>query len=259
MKDKAERQDLAETTIVMYRNSLMRVLSKINKPIDQITAKDINGFIDDYYNGTKNKNMSWYFSTVAKVFFSWMKKKSISGEIRTWKVREKKVSNIDVGYVKEIIKNPEYDFEYRAIVALLVSSGLRVGECLKLRVDSLDFDENVGKVIGKGQKKTEEPEDFVFSKSTGMMLMDLIAKKGLKDSDLLFGKMTYSNILLYFKNKMGIRPHQLRHTFCTEAVKTLIPTDVQLLARHKSFMTTKRYINPDKKRAMAEYRKKEIG
>lgn len=258
IKDCAERKDLSENTVRNYRYTLVRILDSINKPVEEITAQDINAFIDGYYKKTRNRRMAGYFSSVAKVFFAWNRRDDIKADIRTWKIREKEIRNLNMRFVRKIMNNQKYELKYRAIVALMVSSGLRIGECLKLNVNDLDFKNLRGKVLGKGQKKTEEPEEFVFSRSAGSLINEWISSQGLKDEDPLFPGTKYFHTHNYFRANFRMNSHQLRHTFCTEVAKSLTPTDVKILARHKDFKTTQRYIHPDRKRAMSEYHKSEV-
>ena len=166
--------------------------------------------------------------------------------------KDRQIKAVDMGVVDKISENEKIPLEYRALILLMANSGLRISEALSLRVKDLDFENLEGRVISKGKKEDEKRSDFVFTPRTSTILKRITEKKDL--NDYLFDLGDYNRVWRFFHNNFTFTPHQLRHTFCTYYSKKLTPYQLQALARHKSFQTTKRYIDPDLENAKKSFR-----
>ncbi len=166
--------------------------------------------------------------------------------------KDNEIKSVDMKTVEKIAKDESIPLEYRALVFFMANSGLRISEAMELKVGDLDFKKCEGKVISKGKKKGEKRDDFVFHNKTFPILKKLSEKKDLNDS--LFGLKDYNVVWRFFNKNFTFTPHQLRHTFCTYYSKWLSPYKLQRLARHKSFNTTKRYIDTDLEDAKTSFR-----
>lgn len=114
------------------------------------------------------------------------------------------------------------------MMILILDTGLRLGEVISLRVDRVDFEAGVLRVMGKGNKEREVP----FGSTSKQALWNYILRRGdIPGQDLVFVNQ-YGDRLCRrwvdraFKalgEKVGIKgvrvsPHTLRHTFATQYV-----------------------------------------
>ncbi len=144
----------------------------------------------------------------------------------------------------------------RAILELLYSSGLRVGELSGLNVEDVNLDEGLVKVMGKGRKERIVP---VGSKAREALRSYLVEKMLQKKSDkALFvsrnGKRLdprgVRRIVRKYSLALGIEgkvsPHTLRHTFATHLLQSGADLRViQELLGHASLSTTQKYTHLD--------------
>jgi integrase len=252
-KRKQRTDEFSEPSVKLYKWALRKFLEFFDYSIPY-DADKINNFLFDYEE--KSKSSSRQIALVLKSFYTFLKQRTIAGAIYLPRVRRKEIEVLDLDAIRKIIENEEFDFEMRCILALMISSGLRISEALRLKVSDIDISEKQGKVLSKGKKPKEKKDVFVFSETAKNILQRQIGAKG--KNECLFPNQNYQKVWKYFTKKFGFRTHLLRHTFITELARTLPLTDVQVLARHGSTRTTERYVNPNKARAIKEYHKKEV-
>jgi len=138
----------------------------------------------------------------------------------------------------------------RAILELLYSTGIRVGEIANLRIDDINFVEEVIKVRGKGKKERIVP----FGKYALNCLIEYIEKRPNKKEKYLFlnkyGKRlterSIERIVKKYSLISGINkrvtPHTLRHTFATHLLdRGADLRTVQELLGHERITTTQIY------------------
>lgn len=116
----------------------------------------------------------------------------------------------------------------RTLMVLILDTGLRVSEALKLRRDQVDFQNNLLRVMGKGGKERQVP----FGTGTKQCLWQYVARVGtIPGQDLFFvnqfGRGLNAN---WFQKQLreygktagiqGVRvsPHTLRHSFATQYI-----------------------------------------
>lgn len=162
----------------------------------------------------------------------------------------------------------------RAILELLYSTGMRVGELVELKLDSADVFSGVAKVSGKGKKQRLVP----FGKKAADALVKYMEirhellknpKKDIKkDGKALFlnmwgGKLSSRSVRRimdkYIKiagEKTGISPHSLRHSFATHLLNAGADIrTVQELLGHASLSATQIYTHTSAGRLKSVYDK----
>jgi len=153
----------------------------------------------------------------------------------------------------------------RAILELLYSSGLRVGELVSLNVDRLSLDLGIVKVMGKGRKERIVP---VGLKAVEALKDYLNEREGLEGGEPLFlnrrgGRLTarsvgrlvkrYTRDSAIFRN---VSPHSLRHTFATHLLDAGADIrEIQEMLGHASLSTTQRYTHLSVGKLMEVYDK----
>ena len=145
-------------TIKYYSSTIEHMLSKIQTPIRKITTEIMREYLVDYQ---KQRNCSK--TTVDNIrrnissFFSWLEEEDYilkSPMRRIHKIKTKSV-------VKEVISDEEVEklrdncstLRDLAIIDLLYSTGIRVGELVRLNIADIDFESRECIVFGKGDKE----------------------------------------------------------------------------------------------------------
>jgi integrase/recombinase XerC len=156
-------------------------------------------------------------------------------------------------------------FRDRAILELLYSSGIRVGELVALNINQLNLDLGIVKVMGKGRKERIVP---VGSKAIEAVRAYLEERRAPDEEAPLFlnlrgGRLTARSVDRLIKNytrQAGIfrkvSPHSLRHTFATHLLDAGADIrEIQEMLGHASLSTTQRYTHVSMGKLMEVYDK----
>jgi site-specific recombinase XerD len=129
----------------------------------------------------------------------------------------------EIGQLLDMCKGSDFESRDTAIVRLLLGSGLRVAELIGIKLNHLNFDQDVALVLGKGRRQRAAP----FGNRTGEPLRRYIrirAKHPLATTtDALWlgrqGPMTDSGVRQMMERRglqagiEGLHPHRFRHQF----------------------------------------------
>jgi len=157
-----------------------------------------------------------------------------------------------------------------ALMEVLYSCGVRVGEVCSLDIPSIDLEQRIVRVVGKGNKERMVP---VGRKALSAVKQYLAATEGLRrrvghaagEGPLFLnargGRLTarsVGRIIKQYALKSGldhsVSPHALRHTFATHLLEGGADLrSVQELLGHASLSTTQRYTHVALDRLMAVY------
>ena len=167
-------------------------------------------------------------------------------KIKTKKVVKKIISDEDI----EILRDNCKDIRDLAIIDLLYSTGIRVGELVNLNKDDVDFENRECIVIGKGNKE----RTVYFDARTKLHLMNYL--KSRKDNnpalfvslDKPYDRLNISGVEVRLR-KLGrslglekVHPHKFRRTMATRAIDKGMPIEqVQQLLGHNQIDTTMCY------------------
>ena len=162
----------------------------------------------------------------------------------------------------------------RAILETLYSTGMRVGELVSLKLNSIDFIGGVVRVSGKGRKERIVPIGEKALESLGKYLKmreELLSKQRKdirQDRNALFldrwgGRLSARSICRMVSKyvrilgaKIGISPHTLRHSFATHLLNAGADLRaVQELLGHVSLSTTQVYTHVTTERLKSVYTK----
>lgn len=132
----------------------------------------------------------------------------------------------------------------RAIVGLMLDTGIRRGEVTNLQIADVDLVDQLIVVTGKGSKQRRVP----FSTGVKQLLRDWIGSCGETEGSL-FG-LSYQGIRQLFRRiqvETGIvnfYPHACRHTAATSMVRSNMDThSVKRILGHSSIVVTERYLS----------------
>lgn len=159
--------------------------------------------------------------------------------------REQKLPDvIDQQVLIECISNIK-NLKHRAMITLMYSVGLRIGELLAVQLDDVDGRRKQIKVVaGKGKKDRFLP----ISINTLKLMRDYYRK--YHPADFLFegqngGAYSAGSVRAVCKKYLGehVHPHMLRHSFATHMLER--GTDsrhIQFMLGHSSIKTTQKYM-----------------
>ena len=245
----------SDKTLHYYRSSIEALLAKLNKKIDVIVTNDIRNYLSDYQEERLSSrvtidNLRRIFSS----FFAWLEDEDYIGKSpvrRIHKVRtESLVKEVLSDENMEVLRDTCHEIRDLAMVDLLASTGMRVGELAKMNREDIDFQERQCVVFGKGNKERE----VYFNARTKIHLKRYLESR--KDNNpALFvslstphNRLTISGVevrLRQLGRKAGIskvHPHKFRRTLATMAIDKGMPIEqVQKLLGHVKIDTTLHY------------------
>ena len=172
---------------------------------------------------------------------------------------------------KNKLRNDNLKDRDQALLELMYSSGLRCNEVINLKLNQIDFDNRIMKILGKGNKERLVP----FSKDALESVLNYI--NGLRKELLLLSKNNTEYLFLNSKgekltprgleyiikiipSKCGLdlgfdlHPHVLRHSFATRLLENGADLRlIQELLGHSSIGTTQIYTHVSKQKMKEEY------
>ena len=148
-----EIEGCSERTLAYYNSTIIKMLDSLNLRIESITTEDLRNYLADYKNNSNSsKSTIDNIRRVLSSFFSWLEDEDyiLKNPVRRiHKIKTKKV-------VKEIISDENFEIIREncnnirdlAMIELLASTGIRVGELVNLNIEDLLFNERECIVLG---------------------------------------------------------------------------------------------------------------
>jgi site-specific recombinase XerD len=240
-----EAMGVSDRTLQFYKERLSKVLCKIdyiNVTREQI--RDILNSIPPNKYGLSTRHASY---RALKAFYRWLSREyGITNPIDGLPapiLGKPILPTLTLAQVKELLEKSS-NLRARAIISLLVESGLRLTELSNLRLHDIDFESQTVRVMGKGRKEAEAP----FGPLTEQYLKAWLKKnKGKADtSGNIWGIKSYGivSMLRRLEKTTGItcNPHTFRRTFAVLLRKAGVDTmTIQNLGRWESIAMVQRY------------------
>ncbi len=168
----------SDRTIQYYRVTIERLLDNLNSPVRKVTTDEIRNYLVDYQkvNNCSKVTIDNIRRNVSS-FFSWLEEEDYilkSPMRRIHKIKTRK-------QVKEIISDEAIErlrdhckcLRDLAIIDLLYSTGIRVGELVNLNISDVDFELRECIVFGKGDKERK----VYFDAKSKLHLLDYLASR----------------------------------------------------------------------------------
>lgn len=245
----------SEKTLKYYLNTIQKMLDAIGKDIKQIETEDLRKYLTEYQTGGKLSRVT--VDNVRRIlssFFAWLEDEDYilkSPVRRIHKVRT--VSAIKETYTDEqmeIMRDHCTELRDLAMIDMLASTGMRVGEMVLLNRSDVNFNDRECVVFGKGDKE----RIVYFDARTKIHLLNYLEKRSDSDPALFvslrapFRRLTIGAIetrLRKFGRQLGIpkvHPHKFRRTLATMAIDKGMPIEqLQRLLGHSKIDTTLQY------------------
>lgn len=259
----------SERTIQYYRTTVNKLLSKVTQPIRKVTTEDMREYLVDYQkvNNCGKTTIDNVRRNISS-FFSWLEEEDYilkSPMRRIHKIRSKKV-------VKKVITDEEIErlrdgctcLRDVAMIDLLYSTGIRVGELVRLNVLDINFNERECVVFGKGDKERR----VYFDAKAKIHLQDYLNSRNDDNPALFvtldrpFDRLKISGVEIRLRelgrslNLEKIHPHKFRRTMATRAIDKGMPIEqVQKILGHSQIDTTMQYAIVNQNNVKAAHRK----
>ena len=242
-------------TIKYYRGAINKLLSTINKSAATITTDDLRKYLSDYQkiNNCSKSNLD-NIRRILSSFFMWLENENYilkSPVRRIHKIRTTKpVKETIADESMEIMRDNAAHPRDLAIIDMLASTGMRVGELCKLNITDVDFEHQECVVLGKGDK-----ERIVYFDARAKVHLRNYLNGRDDDNPALFvsllkphkrleisGVESRLRLLGRELNINNIHPHKFRRTLATKAIDKGMPVEqLQTLLGHSQINTTMEY------------------
>ena len=242
-------------TLRYYETSLLRLFKEINTHVTHIRTDDLRNYLSDYQEKTDcSKSNIDNIRRIMSSFFTWLEDESYiikSPVRRIHKIRS--TQTVKETYTDESLETMRDQcgcIRDLAMIDMLASTGMRVGELVRLNIKDIDFENRECVVFGKGSK--ERP--VYFDARTKIHLKNYLASR-TDDNPALFvsllsphNRLEISGVEVRLRKlgrRLGItkvHPHKFRRTLATRAIDKGMPIEqVQQLLGHAKIDTTMHY------------------
>ena len=253
-------------TLKYYKDNITKVLDTVKLPINEITTETLRNYLSNYKN-----NSTVGMVTIDNIrrtlssFFAWLENEDYivkSPVRRIHKVKAtKKVKETLTDENLEKLRDTCSNVRDLAILELLISTGMRVGELTRLNISDMDFQERSCIVLGKGNTERE-----VYFSAKSKMYIEKYLETRTDDNEALFvslikpyNRLGIEIIIRNLGKKANINkvhPHKFRRTMATMAIDKGMPIEqVQKLLGHIKIDTTMEYAMVNQNNVKNSHRK----
>ncbi len=259
----------SQKTLRYYSSTISKLLTTVPKGLAHITTDDLRQYLAQHKQLSECSkanidNIRRIFSS----FFSWLEDENYilkSPVRRIHKIKmAKPVKETYTDEALEIMRDSCENLRDLAIIDLLASTGMRVGEMVNLDITDVDFESRECIVFGKGSK--ERP--VYFDARTKIHLKNYLLSRD-DDNPALFvsllqphNRLEISGVEVRLRNlgrKLEIpkvHPHKFRRTLATRAIDKGMPVEqLQKLLGHARIDTTMEYAMVSQNNVKLSHRK----
>ena len=236
----------SEKTLKYYRTTIKTMVASINKGIRHIQTEDLRSYLTDYQG--KNQSSRVTIDNIRRIlssFFSWLEDEDYILKSPVRRIHKvKTATNIKETYTDEDLeKMRDNCTELRdlAMIDMLASTGMRVGEMVLLNRNDIDFNERECIVFGKGSKervvyfdaRTKIHLQNYLNECTDANLALFVSLKAPYEW-LVIGSMEIRlRELGKQPNLANVHPHKFRRTLAISVIDKGMPIEqVQQLLGH---------------------------
>lgn len=260
----------SERTLAYYKATIEHMLSIIDIPLRQVQTDDLRAYLAEYQlrnncSKTTVDNIRRNLSS----FFSWLEAEDyiIKSPIRRiHKIRTgSKVKETLSEECIEKLRDSCLHIRDLAMIDLLYSTGIRVGELVNLNIGDINFEERECIVYGKGNKQRKV---YFDAKTKVHLKRYLEQRKDYSEAlfvtlDSPFERLKISGVEIRLR-KLGrlasldqrVHPHKFRRSMATRAIDKGMPIEqVQKLLGHQQIDTTMHYAMVNQSNVKISHRK----
>ena len=245
----------SEKTLKYYQTTIDAMVTSTEKNVRHILTEDLRIYLTDYQE--KHQSSRVTIDNIRRIlssFFSWLEDEDYIIKSPVRRIHKvKTASSIKETYSDEDLEKMRDSCEELrdlAMIDMLASTGMRVGEMVLLNRDDIDFTERECKVFGKGDK-----ERVAYFDSRAKLHLREYLDSRTDDVPALFVTLRAPHQRLqiggieYRLRQMGkrlnipkVHPHKFRRTLATMAIDKGMPIEqLQRLLGHQRIDTTLQY------------------
>ena len=275
----AVERSVSTHTVTAYRNDLEQFLrflaSGVSPPShpDEVDHLAIRRFLAHLHGELKKSSIGRKLAAV-RAFYRYLLREGIvvknPAELVSTPKKEQKIPfHLSIDEITALVEGPGettiLGLRDRAILEVLYSCGIRLSELTVLRVQDIDREGRLVRVLGKGNKERIVPLGRQAATAVAAYLEERRAPPG--DAPFLLnargGRLTgrsvariVDNYLIKLATMKKVSPHTLRHTFATHLLEGGADLRaIQELLGHASLSTTQKYTHVSIDRLMEVYDK----
>ena len=245
----------SEKTLKYYQTTIVAMLESVAKSVRRVQTEDLRSYLTDYQ--AKNQSSRVTIDNIRRIlssFFSWLEDEDYIIKSPVRRIHKvKTASNIKETYTDEELEKMRDNCEELrdlAMIDMLASTGMRVGELVLLNRNDVDFAERECVVFGKGDK-----ERIVYFDARAKLHLQEYLDSRTDDNPPLFVTLRspherlqiggVESRLREMGKRLGIpkvHPHKFRRTLATVAIDKGMPIEqFQRLLGHQRIDTTLQY------------------
>ena len=245
----------SEKSLKYYQKTINNMLGAVDKQVKHIETDDLRKYLTSYQEDNNSSRVTIdNIRRILSSFFSWLEEENYIMKSPVRRIHKiKTASTIKDTYTDEALEQMRddcTDLRDLALIDMLASTGMRVGELVLLNRSDIDFEERECVVLGKGDKERvvyfdvkakihlkkyldsrtdNEPALFVSTKSPHARLQAGGVESMLRKMGIV-------------SNVNHVHPHKFRRTMATTAIDRGMPVEqVQQLLGHEKIDTTMQY------------------
>lgn len=245
----------SEKSLKYYEATINSMLNELKKDIKHIVTDDIRTYLTDYQ--TRKQSSRVTIDNIRRIlssFFTWLEDEDYILKSPVRRIHKVKTgTNIKETYsdeALELMRDSCTELRDLAMIDLLASTGMRVGEMVLLNREDINFNERECVVFGKGDKE----RIVYFDARTKIHLLNYLNSR-IDDNPALFVSLNKPHKRLQISGvevrlrqhgkRLGmnkVHPHKFRRTLATMAIDKGMPIEqLQQLLGHRRIDTTLQY------------------
>ena len=245
----------SEKSLVYYRKTIDAMLAAIGKGVSHITTDDLRSYLTGY-QAQKNSSRVTIdnIRRILSSFFSWLEDEDYILKSPVRRIHKvKSATTIKETYTDEALETMRDNCETLrdlALIDILASTGMRVGELVLLNRDDINFEERECVVFGKGSK-----ERIVYFDARAKIHLQNYLQSRIDNNPALFvslkapyNRLKIGGVEVRLRelgkrlNLPNVHPHKFRRTLATMAIDKGMPVEqLQRLLGHQRIDTTLQY------------------
>ena len=245
----------SDKSISYYKSTIVNALKRIDKEVVHVTTDDLRGYLNDYQSESGASKVTVdNIRRILSSFFSWLEEEKYIVKSPVRRIHKVKVGKtVKETYTDEALEQMRdhcSNARDLALIDLLASTGMRVGELVRLNRDDIDYQNRECIVTGKGDKQRK----VYFDARTKIHLQKYVNSRTDTNEALFvsllapYDRLQISGVEIRLRqlgrelNIPKVHPHKFRRTLATMAIDKGMPIEqVQHLLGHQSLDTTLQY------------------